>query len=93
MNTQETYYNILLATSAQSLIQLDDTSTKVDTTIKVDIVDTTQTVEVKEPIKEQARQKNVPNAQTQGAPQLIVIDQGRSDEDKDIPKEKEKEAI
>ena len=75
VNTQEPRSTIPLATSAQTLVQtLDDTSTKVDTTVKVDIVDTSQTTKVKELTKEQAGQIDVfvPNAQTQGAPQLII---------------------
>ena len=35
----------------------------------------------------------MPETQTQGAGKIIVIDQGRLDEDNDIPKEKEQEAI
>ena len=65
MNTQEPHFSIPTTTSAQPLIQSIDTSTQVDTTMKIDIVDTTQIVEVKEPTNEQAKQTHVsiPDAQ------------------------------
>ena len=41
----------------------------------------TQTIEVREPTNDQARQTqvSVPDTQTQGARQIIMIDQGRLD--------------
>ena len=53
-----------------------------------------QTVEEEKTIEDQTGQTNtyVPNAQTQNATQLVVINQGRTEE-KDIPKEKEQESI
>ena len=54
-----------------------------------------QQTQIVEPTNDQVGQTevSVPNTQAQEVEQMIVIDQGRSDDDKDIPKEKEQEAI
>lgn len=86
---QEPPFPIPSTTSAQILIEtLVDSFTKVDTTIRIDIVEQRQTT-----IEEKETKNDQPNAQTQGASQIIVIDQRRYEESKDTPKEKEKEAI
>ena len=58
------------------------------------MVEHTQTAQEEKNTKEKIGQINVsiPDAQTQGATQLVVIDQGRT-KSKDIPKEKEQESI
>lgn len=95
VNTQEPNFSIPPTTSGQLSVQTsEDTSTKVVTIVKV-VMTKQQTQTIKEPKNEQAGQTKVsiPTIQTQGAPQIIVIDLGRSKKDKDIPKEKEQEAI
>ena len=78
MNTQEPPFSIPSNTIDQPLIQtLVDTSTKVDTTIRIDIVEQRQT-------KEQLGQidASVPNAHEQGATQIIVTNKRRFEERK-----------
>ena len=55
----------------------------------------TQTVEVREPTNEQIGKTHVsvPDAKTQGGTQIMVIDQKKSNENKDIPNDKKQEAI
>ena len=67
---------------------LDDTSAKVDAIVRVVMIEQ-QTQTIEEPTNDQAGKTEVsmPDTQTQGVVQIIVIDQSRSDEDKDIPKE------
>ena len=75
---------------------LIDTSAKVDSIVKVMMIEhMTQTIEEKEPTNDQIGQTDVfvPTTQTQGEKHIILIDQGKSEEEKDIPKEKEDEAI
>ena len=59
------------------------------------MVEKQQIVEEEKTTKEQIGQTNVslPNLQEQGVTQIMVIDQGRSKESKDIPKEKDQEAF
>ena len=95
VNPQEPPFSTAIATCGQSQEQkLQDTSTKVDTIVKVVMIKQ-QTKIVEETTKEQAGQIDapVPTAQTQGALQIIVIDQDKLEEDMDIPKGKEEETI
>ncbi len=74
---------------------LGDTSTKVDTTVKVAMVEQQTQIGQEEKAPEaQIGQIEIfiPKSQTQGVGQILVIDQDENEE-KDIPKEKEQEAI
>ena len=95
VNTQEPPSATPTTTSGQLQEKTSkDTSIKVDTIVKVVMIEQ-QTKTIEETTKEQAGQTDafVSIAQTQGVSQIIVIDQDRSKEDKDIPNKKEQEAI
>ena len=88
VNTQEPPSQPPTATSDQPKEQVaQDTFAKVDTIV---------TVTIKESAKEQIGQKD-PTTQSQSGPPIIkIIDQGRSEEDKEVettPKEKEQQEI
>ena len=95
LNTKEPHSTIPLATSDQPLIKtLVDTSKKVDTTIRIGIVEQMQ-IEEKKTIEEQIGQidASIPEAHEQGVTQIIVINKRIYKESKDTPKEMEQESI
>ena len=93
MNTQEPPSQNPIATSGQPKEkQAQDATTKIDSTVIV-----TTSTEEKDKEKTWQIDTSDPIAQSQGAPpRIIIIDQGRREEDKGeekSPKEKEQEVI
>ena len=94
---QEPPSTIPLVTQVQPLIQITiDTSTKVDTFVKIDIVEHRQTVEEeKGTTTEKIGQIDwfEPEAQAQDTSHVIVIDQDKPKEDEQTPKVKDQKTI